>query len=204
MKCLLALMLIGTVFLAGCGGPPATSGTEGTSATGTGDAASGGESGAAAGGEGGGSTAAGSSDEEEMTGSDYQDCLYACNVMYKSQSTETYNVCVGACDTARAISQGTLESCHSLEEGFGKYSCYMDYAIDNEEPSACEHITVEGTKTSCYIAVALEMGDHTICASLGDSADTCYLSVAQETGDLEICSYISSELLSTACAMDLD
>src|SRR3989344_9429339 len=85
-----------------------------------------------------------------------------------------------------------------LPVGFSKSKCYILLAKEKEDISICENIADKPLLESCYGSVAEAKGDVSICQMISDKEikDTCYLQVAYKNKDYSICdNYFSGQMI---------
>lgn len=97
-----------------------------------------------------------------------------------------------------AANQSELMLCDKIVSNYTKSYCYdrlLSYVTD---PQTCEKFTGIG-KERCYIYVAENQGNASLCQNAGALSDVCYESVAVSTSNASICDLVSSDYAKYMC-----
>ncbi len=101
----------------------------------------------------------------------------------------------GACvnKTTTTISECRIEDpsiCDTIQQKNERYSCFMQYALDQRDPSICREYL--NNSDNCYLKVAAEKEDLTICYMIHDQSNRnrCYSEIAKARSYLPICDLI--------------
>lgn len=98
-----------------------------------------------------------------------------------------------------------VKICYSMKEDYfhNETMCYAEMARISQNVSICEMIEDQGWKIACYIGVALEKKDASICplipVSEMEMRDICYKHIAIETKNTSICKKIENQKLKRIC-----
>jgi hypothetical protein len=68
---------------------------------------------------------------------------------------------------------GNGELCENIA-GPDRDICFMDTAVENDEPDLCESIESEDYKMTCYMDIALNTGDLSLCDKVSDEEFRAY------------------------------
>jgi len=94
--------------------------------------------------------------------------------------------------------------CTSINGVTSKDSCYYYAAIGTYNVTYCDKIAIGGyyqTKTDCYVKIAQQRNDYTLCKGLGvgPERNACYYKYAYNKYDNHACTYISDDALKDKC-----
>ncbi len=144
-------------------------------------------------------TCEGMPDIENMHFSDY--CYMG--LAYKRENA---SICkkVGEYQRASCYSGlAVLKSDVTLCDGAGtqKNNCYSTYATQKDDVTACDKITETYLKDSCYSQYASKAGDSTFCEKIktSNSKDSCYMNIASSQCDTSLCNKVVNNNTKEQC-----
>ena len=92
------------------------------------------------------------------------------------------------------------------EAGSNKDNCYVEYARNAKDVSACEKIVDVYQKDNCYLDAANRLADASFCekTKVVTSKDNCYQNMAMRLQDKTYCDKINSVPIKQTCIQDLE
>jgi len=97
---------------------------------------------------------------------------------------------LGGCTTDYYLTKcSDIDGTRKNEE---KLDCYTKLGKSKEDLSVCDKIEEKYYRDSCYLGVALETENGSICHLIMYSKDYCGMTLAEKTGDPSLCSLVPS------------
>ncbi len=97
----------------------------------------------------------------------------------------------------------TLDECEEITDSAYKELCYIDMAIDTKDSSICEgeKIIDPTRKDSCYLNVGQITKDVTLCKKIINPLrkNDCYTNVAMYTNDVTLCEKVTDSFIKENC-----
>jgi len=131
-----------------------------------------------------------------------------CEKIIGSESRKNY------CLSSVASASGNIEECENFDTT-NKESCYYDIAVESNDQSICELITLDSKRDDCYFQIFLDLNDVEICDKIigrpGNDInakckaiyyedpsyceeDTCFYGLALNLKDSSICDLMPEEV----------
>ncbi len=87
------------------------------------------------------------------------------------------------------------------EAGTQADQCYMSYATEKQDATACGKMKDISSKDSCYSQLASRLGEPSLCDKIKstNSKDNCYRDMAQRLGDTTYCDKIVTAYIKEQC-----
>lgn len=104
-----------------------------------------------------------------MTNTDVAECKKGCDILYKDANQK--EACYDICETAQKVSSSDIEDCKDVQNTtfVTEDICIQSKAIQHHKPEYCELIEDENIKDSCYLGMADEMNDKSLCSQIKNS-----------------------------------
>lgn len=107
-----------------------------------------------------------------------------------------------------------VSACENIGDwysGWEKIDCYTNLAISHKQPGICDYIPKLTAKFNCYIAVAGNLSDSSVCEKIYDESDndylnyrdSCYTKIALEKQDVRPCEYVNDIYAKISCYKDI-
>jgi len=77
--------------------------------------------------------------------------------------------------------------------------CFASLAYSKNEPEMCGRVSDAVNVERCYVILAQVNADERLCAGLSRLADDCYIAVANENGNFSLCRLLSNQSLGESC-----
>ncbi len=93
---------------------------------------------------------------------------------------------------------GQRATCNNMQPN-ERDLCFKNAAVGSKKWDFCKQIKNQTVYEECSLIVAQSTNNYWLCANLTIMADDCYISVAGETGDFSLCKKLKNSSLSDAC-----
>ena len=123
--------------------------------------------------------------------------LEACSELTDSQTQ-------GNCQMQIAIEEVDVEICYDIKEDYWIDNCLFAIGGLEEGKYYCAAIGSEEQSYECYLEYAIQTENPSLCFGVGlEDHDRCVISVAKESLDLEHCSFVKSSFYQDVCVLKL-
>lgn len=104
---------------------------------------------------------------DSFTQTDYAQCVAGCEAYFGGQ--DEVLSCKNTCEAAVKFESKDISACNDLE-GILKDTCIIDKAEDQKKAEYCQLISNQTYRDTCYVTVAEETNDPSICNNIADSS----------------------------------
>lgn len=122
--------------------------------------------------------------------------------------------CSPADETARPSDSATQETsrgqCEDVTDLLGRIDCYVELAVDTDDPSACGQSTHEGVEYQCYAIVAERRQSAELCDLIPSRSsnheklkDICISDVAGAAENPALCAEVRAPGLKDSCYLKI-
>lgn len=102
---------------------------------------------------------------------DVSECTKGCNILYHDDDQK--QSCYDICKAANKISSDDIEDCNEIQDTDSSFItkdvCIQSKAVQMKKPEYCDMVEDKNMKDSCYLGVADEMNDKSLCQKIENS-----------------------------------